>query len=233
MRHLDQRFARQKNIQYTTSFNLPPGKYHLKFVVRENQTGRLGTFETDVQIPDLRKVPLKMSSVVLASQRTTVSGGKKNAAHLLAQDQSELVPNVTHVFTQDQHLYLQYEIYDAARSKGTPSTQVANDGSSGPQAAPTKTPHGGVRVLSSIEFLQNGAKVYESKPLVVSEVTAPDRKAVIFQLDIPLQSLNPGFYTCQLNVIDDIAGNFAFPRWPILVKATRPAVAMPAAPTGK
>ena len=39
--------ARQKNIQYTTSFNLPPGKYHIKFVVRENQTGRMGSFEAD------------------------------------------------------------------------------------------------------------------------------------------------------------------------------------------
>jgi hypothetical protein len=34
-----QQQARQKNIQYSTSFNLPPGKYHLKFVVRENQRG--------------------------------------------------------------------------------------------------------------------------------------------------------------------------------------------------
>ena len=75
-----------------------------------------------------------------------------------------------------------------------------------------------MRVLTSIEFLQEGAKVYESKPVVASEVTAPDRKAVIFQIDLPLQSLKPGFYTCQVNVIDDVAGNFAFPRWPILVK---------------
>lgn len=229
--------VRRKNVQYNTTFQLAPGSYHLKFVVRENQAGRLGTFESDVQIPDLRKVPLKMSSVVLASQRSAVSGGKKNAAHLLAQDQTELVPSVTHVFTQDQHLYLQYEIYDAARNKGTQSgtqvAQAASDSPPGAQTPPQKTPHGGVRVLSSIEFLQNGAKVYESKPLVVSEVTAPERKAVIFQLDIPLQSLKPGFYTCQLNVIDDIAGNFAFPRWPILIKAATPAAAPPVPAAGK
>ena len=223
--------VRRKNVQYNTTFQLAPGSYHLKFVVRENQTGRLGTFETDVQVPDLRKVPLKMSSVVLASQRSAVSGGKRNGVHLLAQDQSELVPNVTHVFTQDQHLYLQYEIYDAARNKGT-APPAASGASSGAQPAAQKTAKGGVRVLSSIEFLQNGAKIYESKPLIVSEVTAPDRKAVIFQLDIPLQSLKPGFYTCQLNVIDDVAGNFAFPRWPILIKATTP-VAAPAPTSGK
>jgi VWFA-related protein len=220
--------VRRKNVQYNTTFLLAPGAYHLKFVVRENQTGRMGTFETDVQVPDLRKVPLKMSSVVLASQRVTVTA-KKNTSRLLVQDQSELVPNVTHVFTQDQHLYLQYEVYDAAKNKGGQTAARGQDAAGNSQSAQPKLQRGSVRVLSSIEFLQNGIKVYESKPLVASEVTAPDRKAVIFQIDIPLQALKPGFYTCQVNVIDDVAGSFAFPRWPILIKESVPAVNTPTA----
>jgi hypothetical protein len=35
---------------------------------------------------------------------------------------------------------------------------------------------------------------------------------------LPLQALKPGFYVCQVNVVDDVSGNFAFPRSPILVK---------------
>jgi len=42
---------------------------------------------------------------------------------------------------------------------------------------------------------------------------------------LPLQSLKPGLYVCQVNVIDDVAGNFAFPRWPILIKDAAPAAA--------
>lgn len=224
--------VRRKNVQYNTTFLLAPGAYHLKFVVRENQNGRMGTFETDVQVPDLRKVPLKMSSVVLASQRVPATA-KKNASRLLVQDQTELVPNVTHVFTQDQHLYLQYEVYDAAKNKGGQAATPAQEPAGNAQSAQPKPPRGSVRVLSSIEFLQNGIKVYESKPLVASEVTAPDRKAVIFQIDIPLQALKPGFYTCQVNVIDDVAGNFAFPRWPILIKESAPAATAPPVATGK
>ncbi len=34
--------VQRKNIQYSTGFTLAPGKYHLKFVVRENQTGSDG-----------------------------------------------------------------------------------------------------------------------------------------------------------------------------------------------
>src|SRR6185436_12326843 len=69
--------VRRKNVQYNTGFVLAPGSYHLKFIVRENQTGRMGSFETDVQIPDLRKAPLRMSSVVLSSLRAPVANAPK------------------------------------------------------------------------------------------------------------------------------------------------------------
>jgi len=223
--------VRRKNVQYNTGFVLAPGSYHLKFVVRENQSGRMGSFETDVQVPDLRKAPLKMSSVVLSSQRVPATVRKKNAVNPLVQDQSELVPNVTHVFTQDQHLYLQYEVYDAAREKNPPKEAATSTTADATAKAPPKPARDAVRVLSSIEFLQGTAKIYESKPIVVSEVTAPDRKAVIFLIDLPLQALKPGLYVCQANVIDDAAGTFAFPRWPILIKeAAQPATPKPVAP---
>jgi hypothetical protein len=77
--------------------------------------------------------------------------------------------------------------------------------------------------LTSIEFLQGNTKVFESKPLVANELAAPERKAVVFQIDFPLQNLKPGFYLCQVNVIDDLAGTFSFPRFPILVRIAAPA----------
>ena len=75
-----------------------------------------------------------------------------------------------------------------------------------------------IRVLTSVEFLQNDVKVYESKPIVATEVSVPQRKAAVFQLDLPLQALKPGYYTCQVNIIDDVSGNYAFPRWAMLIK---------------
>ena len=241
--------VRRKNVQYNTGFVLAPGSYHLKFVVRENQTGRMGSFETDVQIPDLRKAPLRMSSVVLSSLRAPVtSAPKKRNDNPLIADQMQLVPNVTHVFTREQHLYLHYEIYDAARGKiavatpalpPSPSDPAASQPAAGPgratgagtapqsgaaasSAARVKTREA-VHVLTSIELLQGNVKVYESKQFVATEVTAPERKAVVFRMDLPLQGFKPGLYVCQVNVIDDVSGNFAFPRWPILIKDAAPA----------
>jgi len=218
-------------------FLLAPGNYHLKFVIRENQTGRMGSFETDVHIPDLRKSPLKMSSVVLSSLRVP-STGKKAAGNPLVRDQMELVPNITHVFTPDQHLYLQYEVYDPVKGKNAAqvapaSVSTQTEGAKSPE--PAKSFRDSVRVLTSIEFLQGSTKVYESKPVVANEVTAPDRKAVVFQIDVPLQSLKPGLYLCQVNVIDDVVGSFSFPRFPLLIRApvtrtTSQAVAASATP---
>ena len=47
----------RKNVQYNTGFVLAPGKYSVKFVVRENATGKLGSFESDFEVPDLRQKP--------------------------------------------------------------------------------------------------------------------------------------------------------------------------------
>jgi VWFA-related protein len=225
------REVRRKNVQYNTSFLLAPGSYHLKFVVRENQTGRMGSFETDVRIPDLRKTPLKTSSVVLSSLRVPATG-KNSAGNPLVREQMELVPNITHVFTPDQHLYMQYEVYDPAKGKNIEQTAQA-PAASGQQTAPKAPPaakpsRDSVRVLTSIEFIQGSAKVYESKPVVANEVTAPDRKAVIFQMDLPLQSLKPGLYLCQVNIIDDVAGSFSFPRFPLLIREPAPHPVQPA-----
>jgi hypothetical protein len=56
------------------------------------------------------------------------------------------------------------------------------------------------------------------------------RDAVAVELDVPLSGLKPGQYVCQLNVIDDAAGSFAFPRFAVLVKEALVAPAAAVAP---
>ena len=191
--------ARQRNIQYTTSFSLPPGKYHLKFVVRENQTGRMGSFEADINLPEMKKQPLKMSSIVLASMRQPA---RKTSP--LVRGGQEYVPNISHVFRRDQHLYLLYEVYGPAREK------MAQD-----QPKGTKP---GIDVLSSLQLMQGTTKVYETPLIQAKAVNVEGRDAVAIELDVPLTDLKPGQYLCQLNVIDDAGGSFAFPRFAVLVR---------------
>jgi hypothetical protein len=196
----------RKNIEYTTSFTLPPGTFHMKFVVRENETGKMGSFVTDITLPDFGKRAtglnahsIRLSSIVLASQETP-SPGKRTDNPLIAGNQ-ELVPNLPHVFHPDQPLYFLYEVYDPATT---------------PPAGTKLTP--GVHVLTSIELLQGTTKVFETPLVEAHAINVPGRDAVAFQFTVPLNSLKEGLYTCQINVIDDAGGSFSFPRTALLVR---------------
>jgi hypothetical protein len=189
--------VRRKNVQYDSGFTLPPGKYHLKFVLRENQTGRIGSFETDVVIPDFKNAPLKMSTVLVSNQ--VAPAGKRKTQSPLVRDGSELIPSVTHVFASGQHLYLYYEVYE-------PTANGKTQGATG------------TKILTSVAFFSGKAKAYETPLVETDKLNAPDRHAAVFQLDVPLTQLKPGFYTCQVNVIDDSRRNFLFPRLALLVR---------------
>ena len=190
--------VRRKNVQYNARLFLPSGKYHAKFVLRENETGLMGSFETDLNIPDFKTIPLKMSSVVLANQIQPAGKGKNNGDPLI-RDGSEVIPNVTHVFSSGQHLYLYYEVYDPGK----------------PEKAPDKSD---IKLLTSVAFFQGKAKAYETPLVEAKQLNTQNRHAAVFQLDVPLTQLKPGFYTCQVNVVDDAAGKFLFPRLALLVR---------------
>jgi VWFA-related protein len=185
----------RKNVQYDGGFLLPPGKYNFKFVVRENQTGRMGSFETNLIVPDLKADPVKVSSIVVSNQKQPAKA-KNNP---LVREGSEIVPNVTHVFSSNQHLFLYYEVYDPAK----------------PVEAADKS---SARILTNVALYRGAAKVYETSVVEGDQINVPDRKAAGFELDVPLTDLKPGFYTCQVNVIDDAAGKFVFPRFALLVR---------------
>ena len=193
----------KKNVQYNTALTLTSGRYHLKFVVRENQTGRMGSFETDLDVPDLRAQPLKISSIVLANQLQVAK--KISTPNPLIRDGQEIIPNITHVFSTAQHLLLYYEVYDPGRSVAPEFSEAAQARSS-------------IHLLTNVAFFRGKTKVFESSLVELTDLNARDRKAGVFQLDLPLSPLKPGFYTCQINVIDDAAGHFLFPRLALLIR---------------
>jgi VWFA-related protein len=181
--------VKKKTVQYETGLEMPPGKYHVKFVVRENQDGTFGSYETDIVVPDLKQTGVKLSSVVIGTQLQTTA--RKNDRNPLSRDGRELVPNVTHVVSSGQHLYFYYEVYEPAQP---------------------------VKVTTSIAFFRGRVRAFETEAVQAAELTAPDRKSAVFQFDVPASALKPGLYTCQINVIDDTGSAFAFPRTQLYVR---------------
>jgi hypothetical protein len=68
--------------------------------------------------------------------------------------------------------------------------------------------------------------VYETPLVQAKAINVEGRDAVAVELDVPLAGLKAGQYVCQLNVIDDAGGSFAFPRFAVLVR--EPTAAAPA-----
>jgi len=220
--------VRRKSVQYQSTFELPPGQYRLKVVVRENQDGTLGTFESTVVVPNLARDPSRVSSVVVGTQLRT--GVKSNDRNPLIRGGQELVPNVARVISGSDHLYFFYEVYDPARADsgpapegrgGAPGAPASPTGRGAVAAVPVKAASNRtdqVRVLSNVVFFRGRTRVYETPIVEARTLTTPGRRAAAFQLAVPASDLEPGLYTCQVNVIDDVAGTFAFPRVAIYVR---------------
>jgi len=191
-------------VQYDTGLTVAPGKYNLKFLVRENQTGKMGTFETNFVVPDLSALKeLRMSSVILSSQVEPVKaavGSADNdkralANHPLIQNGQKTVPSITRVFRKNQTLYVYFEVYDPAADPAA------------------KTPS----LSAQVELLQGARKAFSSMPLRQDKLI-PNRPGVTsFNFQIPLAAMASGQYTAQVNVIDEAGKRFAFPRSSIVV----------------
>ncbi len=128
--------AGRKSFQYDAGFTLEPGKYHMKFLVRENVTGKMGTFETRFTIPDLSADTsgLKLSTVIWSSQREPLKAAV-GAAEKVSKKEAERQPadrramrrsspTSRSVFRRNQNLYVNFDVYDArpdpANSKCAP-----------------------------------------------------------------------------------------------------------------
>ncbi len=201
--------VRRKNVQYETNFELPPGVYRLKLVVRENHDGTIGSLDTTLVVPDVTTQAPRLSSVVLSTQRAPAP---RRTANPLVRGGQALVANVARVVSANQAVTFYYEVYDPQRAR-------PGGDASGPAAS------GAPRVLSSVACYRGARRVYQTDLVEARQLTAHERGAVAFELTVPPSALGPGLYTCQVNVIDDVAETFAFPRLTLYVTKGGPATA--------
>jgi VWFA-related protein len=211
------------NFLYEGSLVLPPGKYQLKVLVRENQSGKMGTFEQPLDLPPVQASGLSLSSVVLSNEvkASAPGSGRRNRSRnendnpLMAEGKSVL-PSVTRVFRTNQDLFVVLESYSGKPASKPRATDAPN--------APAPPPS------VALAFFRGGAKVADAGPFPGKELKSPAGKASYF-VQIPLAKFRPGRYTLQVNVLDPAHDQVAFARVPLAVV---PALPRPApARTGK
>ena len=181
-----------KQVLYQSDVLLPPGRFSVKVVVRENLSGLIGSFEAPILVPFMREQSMKVSSVVLSTQLQPAPAGRANSP--LVRDGQQLIPNLTRVVNRGQSVYFYYEVYDPALADQMPDLRT------------------------SLAFYRGDVKVFETPLVERSVVDDQQRRAVVFQFQVPASQFTPGTYTCQVNIIDAVANRLAFPRLTFMVR---------------
>jgi VWFA-related protein len=195
-------------IEYDTGYTLLPGDYSIKFLARDDETGRIGTFQTNFSIPNLVRVKdsVPISAVVLSSQRVDLKDAlydaenakvraKDEAFNPLVQDGKKLIPSVTRVFTTGHKLYVFFQAY---REK---SNAVDNTDATTSKATITE-PVASTSFYAFATFYQNGKNVYESRPKAITPPAGNSFNKLPFSIEINHDKLPRGRYELQITVID-------------------------------
>jgi hypothetical protein len=198
----------RRPIEYDTGFTLLPGKYSIKFLARDDETGRIGTYQTTFVIPNLNKevksVPI--SSVILSSQRVDLkeaiynaergkNRGKEAVVNPLVQGGHKLIPSVTRVFHSGRGVYVYLQAY-------------------------RQTPPGDKHpFIAFVSLYSEGKKAFET-PSIAVDPNASSRLGITplsFSFDVG--RLAPGEYECQITVLDPATLKATFWRTPIKIAA--------------
>ena len=189
-------------IQYQTGFTLLPGKYVIKLLARDSETGRMGTYQTSFTVPnlvkELKRVPI--SSVVLSGQRVPLSNSlytvqqklEAESVDPLVYDGQKLIPSVTRVFSKGRDLYVFLQAYQ----RGATTTQP---------------------LVAFVTFYRGQVKAFETPPLAVTEGLDAKTKAVPLRFSLSVADLPPGPYDCQVTVLDPTGQKAAFWQAPIVL----------------
>ena len=113
-------------LHYGSQMQLGPGAYDWKVVVREDVSGLMGTYETQIRIPDF-DARLGASSLLLTGRIDDVSGGwagkaaKGRAEDVLSVEGSRFFASAVKEFRSGRPIYALYDVYNApVNSLATP-----------------------------------------------------------------------------------------------------------------
>ena len=156
---------REGGIFYSTGFQLRSGDYKLKFLVRDNGTGKLGSFEESLTVPSLDLKKLDTSSIVLGNQlmntRQGVASGVSRQGTMrrfqeggfgydpLVTGDKKVVPSIGNVFLNRQTVYVYFQVYGATPD---PHTQKPS-------------------IETYLMLLKDNTKILESQPELVEDWT--------------------------------------------------------------
>src|SRR5262245_19243279 len=174
------RLAMKKGFNYTDDFVIKkPGAYQFRAVIRDSETGRMGSAGQFIQVPDLTKNRLALSGLVLG---LVDKESRQQTAKAEERDDIQPTPSVRR-FSRDSIIDYGAVVYN-----------------------PTMDPKTGKPQLTmQLEFYRDGKVIHKMEPRAIEPGEAANPKRVDCGGRLKLKGFPPGDYIMRLVVTDQLA----------------------------
>jgi VWFA-related protein len=170
----------QDGVRYVTEFTVPPGRYQVRVVAREQQSGKSGSIFHDFEVPDYPNLALAMSDLLITSSAADRTLTGKAAAPLGAKLPGQTTTSRT--FSPNDTLSVFAAVYD---------TEVDR-------------PHSiDLKVTVNAD---DGAQVFTREDSRSSAELTGDKGEFPYTISLPLRTLKPGRYVLGIEARSRLKG---------------------------
>ncbi len=168
----------QRDITFTYPQKLGPGLHQVRTAVRDDKSGRIGSAHAWIEIPNLTKKQLTMSSLLLGERKqSTVTNVSK------LEFDGPVALSASHRFQRDSTLRFLLFVYNSVLSPADQKPDVA----------------------VQVQVVRDDQPVITTALRKISAEAINDLTRLPYAAEIPLNSLQPGRYKLQVSVIDRLS----------------------------
>lgn len=168
----------RRSITYTSTAVLKPGLYQVRASARDEKSGRIGSAHAWIEIPDLTKRLLAMSSLLLAERTQAMMTNVSNSNGIVPIAKSN-----SHRFRRASSLRFQLFAYNTEVSPTDSKPDVA----------------------VQIQVVRDGQPVITTALRKINTEGIADLKRLPYAAEISMESLTPGQYVLHVTLIDRLS----------------------------
>jgi VWFA-related protein len=168
----------RNDIMFTYPAKLPPGLYQVRVAVRDDNSGKVGSAQAWIEIPDLANKKLAMSSLLLGERTQAMMTNVSNTGGV-----SPIALSASHRFQRDSSLRFLIFAYNSALSPVDQKPDVA----------------------VQVQVIRDDQPVLTTALRKVNTEGATDLVRLPYAAEIPLGDLLPGRYLLNVTLIDRVA----------------------------
>jgi hypothetical protein len=176
----------RSDITFTYPTNLPPGLYQVRAAARDDKSGRVGSAHAWIEIPDLTKKKLAMSSLLLGERKQLTLANVSDTAPAAMSDSvpgSPVALSASHRFQRDSTLRFLIFAYNTLPSPADQKPDVA----------------------VQVQVIRDDQPVITTALRKISTDGVADVARLPYAAEIPMNDLLPGRYLLRITLIDRVA----------------------------